>query len=147
MCAQLCPTLCNPMDCSPPGSSVHEILQARVLERVAISSSKGSSQPRDWTHISWVSCIAGRLFTTEPQGSPNKNVTTHVKVLYMWTYILILGKTHNHHSLSLSTPPLPHTHTPHSMKCYFEETWTFQWTITFYGNWYIYNSRTTHLHC
>ena len=44
---QLCLTLCNPMDCSPPGSSVHGILQARILGWVAISSSKGSSQPRD----------------------------------------------------------------------------------------------------
>ena len=44
---QLCPTLCNPMDCSPPDSSVHEILQARILEWVAIPVCKGSSQPRD----------------------------------------------------------------------------------------------------
>ena len=47
--AQLCPTLCDHMDCSPPGSFVHEIFQARILEWVAISFSKGSSQPRDWT--------------------------------------------------------------------------------------------------
>ena len=46
-CAQSCPTLCNAVDCSPPGSSVHGILQARVLEWAAISSSRGSSQPRD----------------------------------------------------------------------------------------------------
>ena len=59
------PTLCNPMDCSPPGSSVHEISQARILERVAISFSRGSSQPRNRTHIS---CLAGRFFTTEPPG-------------------------------------------------------------------------------
>ena len=45
-------TLCNPMDCSPPGSSVHGILQARILEWVAIAFSRGSSWPRDWTHIS-----------------------------------------------------------------------------------------------
>ena len=44
---QLCPTLCNPMDCSQLGSSVHGILQARILEWVAISFSRGSSQPRD----------------------------------------------------------------------------------------------------
>ena len=47
--AQSCPTLCDPMDCSPPGSSVHGILQARILEWVAISFSRGSSQPRDKT--------------------------------------------------------------------------------------------------
>ena len=44
---QLCPTLCDPMDCSPPGSSVHGILQARILEWVTMPFSKGSSQPRD----------------------------------------------------------------------------------------------------
>ena len=54
---QLCPTLCGPMDCSPQGSSVHGIFQARILEWVAISFSKGSSQPRDLTHVSYISCI------------------------------------------------------------------------------------------
>ena len=49
------------MDCSPPDSSIHGIFQARVLEWVAISFSKESSQPRDWTRVS---CIAGRHFTT-----------------------------------------------------------------------------------
>ena len=58
--AQSCPTLCDPMDCSLPGFSVHGIFQARVLEWVAISFSRGSSRPRDRT---WVSCIAGRHFT------------------------------------------------------------------------------------
>ena len=47
--AQLCPTLCHPMDCSPPGSSVHGILQARTLEWVAIPLSRGSSQPKNQT--------------------------------------------------------------------------------------------------
>ena len=49
--AQSCPTLCDPMDCSIPGSSVHGIFQARVLEWVAISFSRGSSQPRDQTQV------------------------------------------------------------------------------------------------
>ena len=57
---QSCTALCNPMDCSPPGSSVHGILQARILEWVDIPFSRGSSQPRDLT---LVSCIAGRFFT------------------------------------------------------------------------------------
>ena len=57
---QTCPTLCDPMDYSLPGSSVQGILQARILEWVAISSSRGSSQPRDQTYISYVSCT-GRL--------------------------------------------------------------------------------------
>ena len=58
--SQSCRTLCNPMDCSPPGSSVHGILQARVLEWVAIPFSKGSSQPSNQTQVS---CIAGGFFT------------------------------------------------------------------------------------
>ena len=57
---QLCPILCDPMDCSLPGSSVHGILQARILKWVAISYSKGSSQPRDQTRVSRT---AGRFFT------------------------------------------------------------------------------------
>ena len=48
---QSCPTLCDPMDCSPPDSSVHGLLQARILEWVVMPSSRGSSQPRDRTHI------------------------------------------------------------------------------------------------
>ena len=52
---QSCPTLCNPMDCSPPGSSVLGILEGRILEWVAISFSRGSCQPRDRMHISCVS--------------------------------------------------------------------------------------------
>ena len=59
--AQLCPTLCNSIDCSLPGSSVHEILQAIIiLEWVAIPFSRGFPRPRDWTRVS---CIAGRFFT------------------------------------------------------------------------------------
>ena len=58
--AQLCLTLHSPMDCSLPGSSAHEIFQARVLEWVAISFSRGSSWPRDQT---WVSHIVGRCLT------------------------------------------------------------------------------------
>ena len=57
--AQSCPTLCNPMGCSLPCSSVHGIFQAKVLDWIVISFSRGS-QSRDWT---WVSCIVGRRFT------------------------------------------------------------------------------------
>ena len=65
-------TLCDPMDCSPPCSSVHGILQARTLEWVAMPSSRGCSQPRDQTHISFSFCIAGGFFTTAPLGKPWK---------------------------------------------------------------------------
>ena len=51
---QSCLTLCDPMDCSPPGSSVHGILQARILEWFAMPSSRGSSQPRDRTQVSHI---------------------------------------------------------------------------------------------
>ena len=59
MCAQSFPTLCNPMNCSLPVSSIHGVLQARILEWVAISFSRESSQARDQTHIFCVSCIGG----------------------------------------------------------------------------------------
>ena len=58
--AQLCPTLCDPMDCSLPGSSVHRILQARILEQVAIPFYRGSSQPCNRIQVSW---DAGKFFT------------------------------------------------------------------------------------
>ena len=62
---QLCLTLCDPMDCGPPGSSGHGIFQARILEWVAIPFSKGPSQPRDWTQVSH---IAGGIFTSWATG-------------------------------------------------------------------------------
>ena len=75
-CAQSCLTLCSPMDCSLTGSFVHGILQTRILEWVTISSSRGSSQARDWTCISCPSCIAGGLFTTEPSRKPQTRACT-----------------------------------------------------------------------
>ena len=64
---KLCPAFWDPVDCSLPGSSVHGISQARILEWVAISFSRGSSPLRDRT---CVSCIAGGFFTAEPPGRP-----------------------------------------------------------------------------
>ena len=71
-CVRVCSeaSVCDPMDCSPPGSSVHGILQARILEWVTMPSSRGSSQPRDQTCVSCISCFASRFFTTEPPGKP-----------------------------------------------------------------------------
>ena len=68
--AQFCPTLYDPMGCSLPGSPVHGIFQARVLEWVAISFSRGSSQPRGRTHDSH---IAGGFFISRATGKP-KNI-------------------------------------------------------------------------
>ena len=61
VCAQSRLTLCNPMDCNWPGSSVHEILWARIVEWVAISYSRGSSQSRDQTRVSCVSCVGRQI--------------------------------------------------------------------------------------
>ena len=55
------PTVCDTVDCSPPGSSVHGILQTRILDWVAIPYSRGSSWPRDWTHFSYVSCFGRQV--------------------------------------------------------------------------------------
>ena len=75
--AQSYPTLCDPMDCSLPGFSVHGILQARILEWVTISFSRGSSQPRDRTQVS---CIGGRRFnlwaTREAEGGAYSHIQT-----------------------------------------------------------------------
>ena len=67
---------CNPLDCSPPGSSVHGISQARILEWVAISFSRGSSQLRNQ---SCVSCTAGGSLIAEPQGSPKNSYNLIIK--------------------------------------------------------------------
>jgi len=70
------------MDCSPPGSPVHGISQSRILEQVAISFSKESSESRDQNHIS---CTAGRFFTAKPPGKPTLELTKfHFRInLYM----------------------------------------------------------------
>ena len=75
MCAcsvtQLCPVLCGPMDCSPPDSSVHGIFLVKILEWVAICSSRGYSRPKDKKPTSLASpVLAGRFFTTAPPGKP-----------------------------------------------------------------------------
>ena len=79
--AQSCPTLCDTTGCSLPGSSVHGILQARILEWVAISFSRGSSWPRDWT---LVSLIAGRHLTSEPPGKALSLVKPPTNMHCVW---------------------------------------------------------------
>ena len=84
--AKSCSTLCNSMDHSLPGSSVHGISQVRILECIAISFSRGSSRPRNRTHVS---CIAGELFTTEPPGKP------HSKFTYILLCLSFFFKNHS----------------------------------------------------
>ena len=72
-CSFLFETLCDPMNCSPPSSSVHGVFQTRIVGWVAIFYSKGSAQPRDQTHVSCMSCNGRRILycctTGKPQGS------------------------------------------------------------------------------
>ena len=72
------------MDCSPPGSSVRGIFQAGILEWVTMPFSRESSQPRDWTFISYISCIAGGFFSTSATR----------EALYIYTHIYIYIYTH-----------------------------------------------------
>ena len=84
------PTLCNPMDCNPLDSSVHEIFLARILEWPAMPSSRGSSWPRDQTHVSHVSYIAGKFFYhLSHQGSSSmsiNNINWNVDI-YIYLYL------------------------------------------------------------
>ena len=81
---QSCPTLCDSVDYSPSSSSVQGISQAKTLEWVAIFHSRGSTQPRDGTQVSCVSCTAGIFFTAEPLGKP---VTLSISIIkYMYKY-------------------------------------------------------------
>ena len=128
--SQLCPTLCNPMDCSPTGSSVHGISQARILEWVAISFSRGSSWPRDQTQVP---CLSGRLFTIwatrealcilwkllSPYNVPgpgNPNVSKIDQLLTSWRFLVKQGlanydpRPNLAHSLFVSEDLLEHNH-------------------------------------
>ena len=87
----LCPTLCNPTDCSWPGSSVHVIFQAKILEWVAISYSKRSSWPKDGTHVSYVSCTGRHILyhcdTWEAHCEPILIIfSQHLNMLILWNY-------------------------------------------------------------
>ena len=92
---QLCSTLCDPMDCSLPGSSVHGILQARTLEWGAVPSPRGSSRPRDWTRISYVSCISWQV----PQ--LNRWIFLNLKVV-LWENTLLFDVQTESHPLKAS---------------------------------------------
>ena len=75
----------NPMNRSPPASSVLGISQAGILEWIAISFSRGSSQSRDWTHIS---CMADRFFTTEPSGKPTEYIS-EMELIFLFVSSLV----------------------------------------------------------
>ena len=88
--AQSCLTLCDPMDLSPPDSSVHGIFQARILDWIAISYSRGSSWPRNWTHCSCV-CHIGRqiLLSLHHLGRPCICIHTSITIsLFILFYVI-----------------------------------------------------------
>ena len=98
---QLCPTLCDPMDCSLPGSSIHEIFQARILEWVTISFSRRSSQPRDWTQVFR---MVGRHFTVW--------ATKEVFIGLQWEFIYLFIAT-SRDMWDLNSPTRIRTSTPY----------------------------------
>ena len=109
------PTLCDPMDCSPPDSSVHGIFQVRILKQFAMPFSRGSSWPNDWTYISCGSCIAGRFFTT---GATWKALSPGVK---LWTYSVQTAlqpfHTFTHKLTHTQAPQTQHTYHTHIPCC------------------------------
>ena len=97
--AQLCPTLCSPMDNSLSGSSVHGILQTRILEWIALPFSRGSSQPRNRT---WDSCIVGRFFTIW--------ATRKAPIMYICSVQFscsVVSDSFRPHELQHARPPCP----------------------------------------
>ena len=109
MHAQSCPTLWDPTDCSPLGSSVCGVLQARILEWVAISSSRGSSRPRGRTQISYVfPALTGGFFTTSTTWEACR-LSCLPQILFPLSYPLT--HTHTH---TLRTPT--HSLSPQSVK-------------------------------
>ena len=105
---QPCLTLATPWTvCSPPGSSVHGILQARILEQVAMPSSRGSSQPRDLIHISYIFCIGKRILYTSATWEAPYKIQKHIKNsvktirIYSLYYTIMSRKTQENTSLFL----------------------------------------------
>ena len=118
MCAQSCLTFRDPMGCSPTGSSVHGIFQARILEWVAMSYSRGSSPPRDWNHISWVSCIGRQILSPLSYLGLNGHRKEMNTWLYLFWNVLLFVET-------CSTPQnqtLITTHVCHP-SCSFHQLW------------------------
>ena len=107
--AQSCPTLCDPMDCSLPGSSVHGIFQARILGWVPISFSRRSSWSRDWT---WVSHFVGRPFTVWATREIQQLKSSEICIVVPYkrrrhwhpTLVLLPGKSHGRRSLVGCSP-------------------------------------------
>ena len=95
VCAQLCPTLCDLLDCRLSGSSVHGIFQVKILECVTTSSSRRSSQPRDWTHVSCISCVGRQIlyhWATWEVPSFIYHSNRHLTTLVTWPFFFFFLK-------------------------------------------------------
>ena len=109
MYAQTCLTLCDPMDCSPTGSSVHRIFQARILEWVVISYSRRSSQPRERITSLRSPALAGRFCTTSANNL--REITSrifpsqmlHIIIAFIFLHSLFLSQTSGNWSLKISS--------------------------------------------
>ena len=127
--AQSCPTLCDPMNYSLPGSSIHGIFQARVLEWVAISFSRRSSQPRDWTQVSR---IVGRCFTVWATRVAYLQMATFIHMFlytrFINTHIFLLHQLRGFRSNGIPRATSTSTHSswfliPFSIKSSSAEKW------------------------
>ena len=112
--AQWCLSLCNPLDCSQPGSSGHRISQARILDWVAISSCRDLCTPRHWTCISWISCIGrGILYHLATWEAWPLTLENHYLINEMfnslWFAILIFSFHKANHAPSVDTEILQNT--------------------------------------
>ena len=111
MCPQECPTVLDPMDCSLPDSPVHGIFQVRILGWIAISCSRGSSQPKDQTHISCISCIGRQILyhwhhreSPKPPFHRHTHKTIERKVLWLKPDLRVQILTHLASSLPSRLP-------------------------------------------
>ena len=108
MCAQMCLTLCHPMDWSPTGSSVHRIFQAKILEWVVISYSRTSSQPRDGNVSLGSPALAGTFFTATNnlREIPSRifpSQMLHIIIVFIFLHSLFLSQTSENWSLKISS--------------------------------------------
>ena len=115
---QSCPTLCDPMDCRPPSSSVHEILQARILDWVVMPFSGQSSWPRDQTHVS---CTADRFLPLGPSGEPVNSLYWIPLHFVVFVHFKVLLK---HLSMFYGFP-----HKPYSSFCNWGKS---KWSLAFW---------------
>ena len=125
--AQSCLTLCDPVDCSPPGCSVHGSLQARIMEWVVISFSRGSSRPRDQTQVS---CIAGRRFNLwAAREALAPRIKPELLGLPAHAYLSNLIQHHTHIFPSI---PFPTTHPPRTVYSVLLQPNTFHISVFFF---------------